>query len=220
MPAFARVISRGALLFLSLLFFLPAASCGGPDYTAVVVDAETGEPIEGAVYLAVWWKEVGGRKASWEGTTTEIDEFQEGVTKADGKIHVPYYWSGTSLGGMRSLTVYKPGYVLWNSEFVFPDRKRREGYTTKKNTVLLEKWKQGFLHFDHSLLMSSATKGQIRSERYKKGDQLLFKSFDSHESDNPLSGLVSKSTLFRHLHHQSDHHFREQYFQRYHRRLQ
>ena len=50
-------------IVLTILFLGGLVACGEAEYTARVVDAETGEPVEGAIYLAVWWKEVMGKKA-------------------------------------------------------------------------------------------------------------------------------------------------------------
>jgi hypothetical protein len=162
---------------------LAAVSCGAPPYTARVIDAETGEPIAGAVYLAVWWDEVSGKKAWFEGTSTEMAKFVEGTTGEDGLIEVPGFWTRNPFAKERTLTVYKPGHVMWNQEYVFPDYEKRTDFNAKNREVQMEKWKSRYSYRDHHGLMTNATKGSIRNESYKDGGQLLYMTYMEHEAD-------------------------------------
>lgn len=183
MPTSGRVKSRGILLFLSLLCFLPEVSCGGPDYTAVVVDAETGEPIEGAVYLAVWFASVSNEKPWFEGASTRIAKYSEGTTGVEGKVDVPMFWVKGPLGKERTLIVYKPGYVIWNSEKIFPTREERTDFLSGIRKVKLEKWREDLSYGDHSVFLTSITRGRLNENSYAEGAQLLKKTYREYEEE-------------------------------------
>ena len=97
------------LLFITPLF----ASCGlHYNIKGKVIDAKTGEPVEGAVVAINWIRyKLGppGLPASKEryGTT-------EDLTDAQGVFTMPKYPIGTHFMG-----VYKTGYICWSSETIF-----------------------------------------------------------------------------------------------------
>ncbi len=155
------------LLALLILALPLVTACGSAPYTAKVVDAETGEPIEGAVYLAAWWKTVGGKKDWFEGPSIEMAKFAEGHTDEKGWINVPRFWLRYPFAKERTLTVYKPGYVMWNQEYVFPTREKRTDFGGKNREVRLEKWKAEYQYGDQSALLSAATRGRIRDNTYR-----------------------------------------------------
>ena len=162
---------------------LAAVSCGAPPYTARVTDAETGEPVEGAVYLAVWWDEVSGKKAWFEGTSTEMTKFVEGTTGEDGLIKVPDFWTRNPFAKERTLTVYKPGWVMWNQEYVFPDMEKRSGFGIEDRDVRLKRWKLEYSYKGHERLLINAGRGQITGERYREGKQVFINAYRSYEED-------------------------------------
>jgi hypothetical protein len=171
-------------LLVVLLLAVPfAAACSSAPYTAKVVDAETGEPVEGAVYLAVWWETVSGKKAWFEGASVEMAKFVEGHTDEKGWIQVPRFWFRYPFARERTLTAYKPGYVMWNQEYVFPTREKRSGFDASNREVRLERWKDSHKYGDQSALLSAATRGSIRGDLYKGGAQLLYKEYRKHEAD-------------------------------------
>jgi hypothetical protein len=176
-----RMMTRLITAVLAVLA-LAAVSCSAPPYTARVTDAATGEPVEGAVYLAVWWDEVGGKKAWFEGTSTEMAKFVEGTTGKDGLITVPEFWTRNPLAKERTLTVYKPGWVMWNQEYVFPDYEKRKDFNFKTREVRMEKWKSEYSYGDHSSFSISALKGNETGDKYKEGKRLLYKARKEHES--------------------------------------
>lgn len=102
--------------------------------TGKVVDAETGEPIEGAV---VWVKGVG------IGYTK--DKGLEFVSDKEGMVTIFGYFP--MLVNPPGVTIYKKGYVAWNSWYFFPewhlkdrkDFKWQDGYMFK-----VEKWKSEY----------------------------------------------------------------------------
>jgi hypothetical protein len=95
--------------------------------TGKVVDAETGEPIEGAVIL------VKGERP--EERALEMISDKEGMVTIEGNFHM--------LPRPPSVTIYKKGYVAWNSIWIFPlilskyrkDFKWQDGYIFE-----IEKW--------------------------------------------------------------------------------
>jgi len=97
--------------------FLPCgtASAFGKKPTAIIVDDDTGESIEGAIALAQWMKYSWLRR--WmEGGTHYLTKAKETVSDKEGRIYIKGYWSWISFSGRPHLTVYKPGYALWNSK--------------------------------------------------------------------------------------------------------
>ncbi len=88
------------------------------DYIGKVIDAETGEPIEGAVVLGVWYKEV----PTVAGPKRSYYDARETVTGKDGEFSIP--GQGlivlSNLEPMRA-TIFKAGYnyevVSWSALF-------------------------------------------------------------------------------------------------------
>jgi len=111
------ILSRATPLLITILgFFLvvPSAEAGGP-WRAQVVDAETGQPIEGVVILAYWIK----YKASpggWAGA--EYYAAEEVVTGRDGRFEIPakiaFNWLPflTQIRGPE-FKIFKPGHGRW-----------------------------------------------------------------------------------------------------------
>jgi len=83
--------------------------------TATIVDDETGEPIEGAIALAQWMKYSYMRNLL-EGGSHYLTKAKETTSNKAGKIYISGYWSWIPFTGTPHLTVYKPGYALWNSK--------------------------------------------------------------------------------------------------------
>jgi len=81
--------------------------------TAIIVDDETGEPIEGAIALAQWVKY---KATLFEGGIPYAAKAKETVSDKEGKVYIKGYWTMNPFACDRHLTVYKPGYALWNSE--------------------------------------------------------------------------------------------------------
>jgi len=177
-----RSITRYCLA-LPLLVLLLSASCGSAPYTARVVDAETGEPVEGAVYLAVWWKTVSGKKAWFEGPSTEMARFVEGRTDEKGWVSVPRFWLRFPFARERTLTLYKPGYVLWNQKYVFPTREKRADFSGKNRDVRLERWKDEFSHGIHDDFLSLCTANTLKEDVYSRGQKVLYRAFRAGEAE-------------------------------------
>jgi len=134
-------------LMLTCFPFSTASAWGSKEPTAIIVDAETGEPIEGAIALAQWVK----RQFNFEGGLPYAAKARETVSDKEGKVYIKGYWTRNPFACERHLTVYKPGYALWNSkkEAVYPREYQPKDFSSSKNVVRLvkfermaEKWKK------------------------------------------------------------------------------
>ena len=109
-------ILLAALLLTAVL--TPGTASAFFGATATIVDNETGEPIEGAIALAQWVKY---KPTGLEGGIPYAAKAKETVSDKNGKIYISGYWTSNPFACERHLTVYKPGYALWNSEkYIIP----------------------------------------------------------------------------------------------------
>jgi len=110
-------MKRSILIAFLVICFFPTFASGGwliyhkPAFEGQVRDAETKEPIEGAVVVALY------EKASLRlvcGPSYQVIKIREALTGKDGKFRIPSY---TTLIQPLSWTshvrfiIYKPGYV-------------------------------------------------------------------------------------------------------------
>ena len=116
MKLFTFVGSRRLVLLLivalAVLFGPRAAGAAGP-WKAQVVDAETGQPLEGVVVL-MYWITYTGTWAGWAGG--EFYDAEEVVTGQDGRFVVPSRWVFTLnpfKKVFRQMVIFKPGYGQW-----------------------------------------------------------------------------------------------------------
>jgi hypothetical protein len=103
---------------VALLVALPGATdradAAGP-WRAVIVDAETGKPVDGVVVLAYWMKYTGG-PGGWGAAYYAADET---VTGVDGHFEIParitFTWVPffTQIRGPE-FKIFKPGYGRWD----------------------------------------------------------------------------------------------------------
>ncbi len=87
--------------------------------TLDVIDAETSEPIQGAVLLAQWTKtSMTVERSSVNFKVIEV------LSDEKGQFTIPgFYESGVD---KPRLVVYKKGYVAWRDDFKFMDYKNRK----------------------------------------------------------------------------------------------
>jgi hypothetical protein len=177
-----KTVFLALLLLLSIL--LPAACSSwdkntkGP--TAIVIDDETGRPIEGAVAIAIWR----GKKKdctiveSLESACWGFRRAEETVSDKDGRIAIPDFWKTTKgKGGTGSiydprLTVYKFGYVCWDQQRIFHPKSSwedRKDFNRDNRIVRLKKWQIGLSLEEHSMFIRSVTRG----DEYKTKDKLF-----------------------------------------------
>lgn len=150
---------RYTILAITLLFL--TSGCYAT-ISGTVVDAETGEPIEGAVVLVEWTKTKGLGL-----TYTESYKVIEAITDKEGKVTI----SGTlsPLVDPPSVTVYKRGYVAWNDKFIFPGYKKREDFTWGNGYIFkMERFKEGYSYSEHVSFIRTAISSTLAYEKKKK----------------------------------------------------
>jgi len=137
------------ILGLISLTFIPACYA---EITGIVVDAETGEPIEGAVVLVEWTVEKGFPGLRYHESYKVI----EVVSDKDGKVRIEDGVFNPTVEPPY-VTVYKKGYVAWNNKFIFPDYRKRKNFEWKDGYIFkLEKFKDEYTHNAHSSFISMA----------------------------------------------------------------
>lgn len=140
--------------------------------TGIVVDSETGKPIEGAVVLVEWTK-THGIGEHW----TESYKVATAVTDKDGKFKLPGCYSPTV--NEPNVTIYKKGYVAWSSRWIFPSWENRKDYEWRSGDVYkLERFKDTYSYVDHDGFISRSINDTIGWENKK----LFMKTYyDSEE---------------------------------------
>ena len=145
---------KETILFLLLGFTV--SGCTG-DYRGKVVDAETDKPVEGAVVL-VEWVAVKGMPGM---THSESVKVIETVTDKKGNFII----AGAS-DDTPHVTVYKKGYVAWNSKYIFPDYKKRTDFKWKSGHVYrLKRFGKGYSYIDHESYITSSINVSLGAEK-------------------------------------------------------
>jgi len=151
------------LLRLVGLFVLvfPGTGCAGT-IQGQVVDAQTSQPIAGAIVLGVWTKVAGLPGLHHH----ELVGVQEVETDAEGRFMLERP-RRIIYEDDESVTVYKPGYVAWNNLIVFPNSVRRKD-TRLSSQIILERFPSGKGHQRHVSFISGATRGKDNPETTPK----------------------------------------------------
>ncbi|GBC62270.1 hypothetical protein DENIS_3239 [Desulfonema ishimotonii] len=161
------------MIFRRMLCFFIILSAAGCTTTVRgrVVDAETGEPVEGAVYAIHWYQLRGcclGIRFG-DGSGKEVLEVADGFTDADGYFEVPKYAHTLIMPPIFRMGVYKKGYAVWDDEdtvrwdkideykagkrdeeVIFPRRwELRNGMV-----IRLEPWKDSYSRYAHASFVS------------------------------------------------------------------
>jgi hypothetical protein len=114
-------------LILILLSIVILAHASDRTYEGKVIDAETKEPIEGAVVVAYWWEE----KGAFLGSSERLRDVRETLTDRDGKWSItgPESDKKKIVRSMLSVIaivwairnpgfiIFKPGYCSWPKGF-------------------------------------------------------------------------------------------------------
>ena len=152
---------RRSLIVLAFLVFSSMTGCYF-SATAKVVDAETGEPIEGAVVLVEWTITRGLGL-----TYTESYKAIEAVTDKDGNAKISGEFN--PFVNPPHVTAYKKGYVTWNDEYIFPDSKPRQDFEYKNGMVMrLERFKPEYTHIAHENFFHSSIHSFMNTEAKTK----------------------------------------------------
>lgn len=152
---FVKKLATGLLLMLSLLISYTAMGAFNSTITVKVVDAETDEPIEGAVVLVQWTKTTGyGFKATSNYKVVEL------VSDDNGELTIP----GLFKFGVNKpkLVIYKKGYVAWDNEYIFPSYERRKNFRWRDGYVFaLEHYISEYSHEKHVFFLDSSNSSNI-----------------------------------------------------------
>lgn len=119
-PTNRRTPPRGALLLLLGLLAAtglarPALAHAAGPWTAQILDAETGQPLEGVVVLAAWYRRYNSPAGEAGGGYYASDEV---VTGPDGRFVIPARFTFTFLPFLTRIngpdfSIFKPGYGQW-----------------------------------------------------------------------------------------------------------
>lgn len=144
-----------SITFILLILTMLTISCAGltgkyePEPTAIIVDAETGEPIEGAVAMAVCWKDYMPIK------NNKPDPIVTVMSDNKGRIYIENFWDWHVFkADYPELSVYKCGYICWN-QLVIKGKGDRHDFDKKNRVVRLEKWPENFSFIKHYDFISS-----------------------------------------------------------------
>jgi len=138
----------GLVGFFVLVF--TGTGCAGT-IQGQVVDAQTGQPIAGAIVLGVWTK-VAGLPGLYH---HELVGVQEVETDAEGRF-VLQQARNVVYEEDQSVTVYKFGYVAWNNLSVFPASVRRQD-TRIPAQIRLDPFPPSQSHQRHLTFINNAT---------------------------------------------------------------
>jgi hypothetical protein len=139
--------------------------------TWIVVDAETGEPIEEAIVLVEWTKTKGLPGLTY----TESYEVIEAVTDSEGKVKVSRVYN--PFIKRPHVTVYKKGYVAWNNRIIFPGFKKRSDFSWKDGYVFkLERFKNEYSYIKHIKFLRNSMRVQNLESKKKFYDAIAWET--------------------------------------------
>ncbi|HEY9060838.1 MAG TPA: hypothetical protein VIO64_10115 [Pseudobacteroides sp.] len=143
--------------------------------TAIVVDADTGQPVEGAVAIAIW-RTGGDNCAAFEGGCEKVLKIEEVLSDKDGKIYIKNFWKWhLERSHYPSLNVYKFGYVCWDRYWIFGPQtpKRRTDFSETNKIIKIQVRPKVFSFKRHSSFVSEC----LRPSDYPMRNGLFFKEF-------------------------------------------
>ena len=159
----SAVLTSSRPVALLLLLLCSTSGCATTAKTFRVLDAETRKPIEGAVALAEWIDVEGVPGLSYTNTAKIV----EAVTDKNGFFQIPAI-IGTLAIQDPHIKVYKPGYVGWDSRWIYlgcyPDERtlarviRREDFSMRDQDILLEPWKKEYSFISHGSFMRTTAR--------------------------------------------------------------
>ncbi len=143
--------------------------------TGTVIDAETGEPIEGAVVFVEWTVTKGLGL-----TYHEVYKIIEVATDKNGRFTI----SGTynPLVDPPDILIYKAGYAAWNNKFIFPNYEKRTDFKWHKGYVFkLELFKDTYSFIEHQAFIEGNAPHATKAE-----NQLLLKAYEEWEREKVI----------------------------------
>lgn len=185
-----NILIKFLYLFSVIIFVFTITGCGG--MTAIVLDVQTRQPIEGVVIVTEWKKSVesNGRKS------LERYKMIEVITDKEGKAFI----KGVSDHSVEepSMTVFKSGYVAWNSEKIFPDNKKRTDFKWADTYIFeLEKFNPNydyethlFFLLNHAIFRSSTDLPLFNTPAYP----MLFKAVEEDRKSRGRLPQIYQST--------------------------
>lgn len=165
-------------LFLAFLFISFSNSnaelySGGP-WRGRVIDANTKEPIEGAVVVAVWYREYDGFP---DGSKTFPHDVKETLTNKDGQFEIPTYiesgknkhlWIEKDLGGgpshlfdlfFKGPTIREPNFIIYKPSYGnYPDQDELGIYAIGPGSSIVEYYEEHKEMYKGKLVTSWAKK--------------------------------------------------------------
>lgn len=165
-------------LLLVLLIAAPAFAGGwliyhdGP-YTGKIVDAETGEPIEGAAVVGIWDLEIYGGAG---GALSRFFDANETVTDKNGDFEISsttgFYWWPFSKLGDPSFIIYKPGYDSYPPSLpIVTDSFTKQDWDNKHN-YQLEYWVKIYKNNENIIKLKKAS-NEIERKWIESGVSLI-----------------------------------------------
>ena len=137
---------------LICLFAVLGSACGRQMIEGQVLDAETGKHIEGAAVYIYWGKSGPGPPGLAGGVQVEVGE---DLSDTEGLFNIPKY---SPLRKSYEMTVYKKGYVCWNSVDIFPAFEKRKGFKLKNGMVIkLERFKVEYSEEKHAFFTNASS---------------------------------------------------------------
>lgn len=176
-----RNLSRTILVFV-FLSLIPSVGCahysGGP-WTGKVIDAETKQPIKGAVVVAEWDESY----AAIPETAYRLKDVKEVLTNSEGqfKIDAQTYYSvlpDSRIAGPH-FTIFKPGYGYFPSQHVSPKDWKNDFFEKSDAVVELPKYRTieerreklngGLISGLHRVMKLKLFREQVNIERLETG---------------------------------------------------
>ncbi len=146
-----EILKKIKLMLLLIFFGFLSSGCYA-DITGIVVDAETGKPIEGAIIMVEWTKTTGLGL-----TSTKSYKVVEVVTDKEGKAEIEGLYNLSPGVDLRSVAVYKKGYVAWSHNDVFAGSRYLTGFDWKNNYIFkLARFKPEYSYIDHTSFIRRA----------------------------------------------------------------
>ena len=175
-------IDRNWLIVALFMVFSLQISCAEKvnEPTAIIADAETGEPIEGAVAIAIWRKHSTKEAAWFEGGKMVPVRIEEVVSDKEGKIYIEDFWGWHFYDNRYPrLTVYKFGYVCWDQKNTFQVAGFRDDFNEDNRMIRMKKWPEDFSYVKHwSFIQHCTGHGDLN----KAENRIFNKAFENEQS--------------------------------------